>query len=229
MAGHPLDNPVWYALGGPHAKFCLSHGAVRRYIGEVAIFAAVERLIPENLRDVATAIGDATVGFATAELPDVPDNLDVLRRADVQQMLGARTTLVEPSVPMAVLGSADVPKMMELVELTQPGPFAPRTIEMGLFLGIFEGERLAAMAGQRMRLDGYTEVSAVCTHPDFRGRQYAKVLMSAIIRDILDHGNTPFLHVFSDNDVAIRTYEKLGFTRRQLIQLTVVKRREAIA
>ena len=112
--------------------------------------------------------------------------------------------------------------MMELAKLTEPGPFRERTIELGKFHGIFAGERLLAMAGQRMRVPGFVEVSAVCTHPDARGRGYAGVVMCEVIRDIADEGRTPFLHAFDDNP-AVRLYQRLGFTHRRIFHLAVIK------
>jgi predicted GNAT family acetyltransferase len=125
-------------------------------------------------------------------------------------------------VSLRRLGTADVPAMVELATLTEPGPFRDRTIELGVFYGIFEGDRLLAMAGQRMRVPGYVEVSAVCTHPDARGRGYAGTLMSEVMRDIVAAGATPFLHAFADNP-AIGLYQKLGFTQRRVFHLAVIK------
>ena len=121
------------------------------------------------------------------------------------------------------LGSADVTAMVELATLTEPGPFRERTIELGNFYGIFESGRLLAMAGQRMRVPGFVEVSAVCTHPDARGRGYAGALMSRVMRDIVGEGSTPFLHAFADNP-AVSLYRKLGFVQRRTFQLAVIKR-----
>ena len=113
--------------------------------------------------------------------------------------------------------------MVELATLTEPGPFRERTQELGAFFGIFDEERLMAMAGQRMRLPGFIEVSAVCTHPDARGRGYARSVMLEVMADIVDRGDTPFLHTFADNQQAIRVYEALGFTRRRSLHLVVLK------
>jgi predicted GNAT family acetyltransferase len=123
------------------------------------------------------------------------------------------------------LGTADVSAMLELTALTEPGPFRERTIELGNFYGIFEGDRLLAMAGQRMHIPGFVEVSAVCTHPDARGRGYAGIVMSEVMRDIFADGSTPFLHAFANNP-AVRLYEKLGFTQRRSFHLAVIKREQ---
>jgi predicted GNAT family acetyltransferase len=124
---------------------------------------------------------------------------------------------------MRRLTPSDVPAMVELARLTEPGPFRDRTRELGTFFGIFEGGRLIAMAGQRTRVPGFVEVSAVCTHPEARGRGYARTLMSAVMDRILRDGDTPFLHSFADNHGAIRVYEALGFVLRRHFHLAVLK------
>ncbi|MBS1803116.1 MAG: GNAT family N-acetyltransferase [Acidobacteria bacterium] len=123
------------------------------------------------------------------------------------------------------LSTSDVSAMIELATLTEPGPFRDRTIELGNFYGILAGERLLAMAGQRMRVPGFVEVSAVCTHPDARGRGYAGVLMSKVIQDIRDEGATPFLHAFAHNP-AVSLYRTLGFVQRRTLELAVIKRED---
>ena len=122
------------------------------------------------------------------------------------------------------LGAEDVPAMLELVERTRPGPFAQRTVDMGVYLGLRVGNELVAMAGERLKLDGFTEVSAVCTHPEHRRRGYAAVMVSAVSKGIIARGETPFLHVLPENEAAIATYRKLGFETRRTIHLTVLQR-----
>jgi len=112
--------------------------------------------------------------------------------------------------------------MLELTALTEPGPFRQRTSELGGFLGIRESGRLAAMAGERLALPGFREVSAVCTHPNFRGRGYAKALVAAMVRAIVDRGETPFLTSFAANTNAIRVYESVGFTLRRKLDVVIV-------
>lgn len=125
---------------------------------------------------------------------------------------------------MKILGAADLPQMLQLVDLAKPGPLGPRAMELGAFHGIYAGETLVALAGQRLRLDGYTEVATVCTHPDHRGRSYGKAVVSAVIRHIVEAGQSPFLGVDADNTPAIRLYEGLGFTHRSTFYLSTVER-----
>jgi predicted GNAT family acetyltransferase len=117
---------------------------------------------------------------------------------------------------------ADLPEMLALTKLTEPGPFLPRTIQLGAYYGVHESGLLVAMAGERLKLTGYTEVSAVCTHPDFRGRGYGNALMSAVMAGIMNRGETPFLHVRTENP-ALHLYQKLGFRLRAKLHLAVIK------
>ena len=125
-------------------------------------------------------------------------------------------------VCFAELGAGDVVEMLALTALTEPGPFRQRTYELGGFVGIREEGRLAAMAGQRLALPGFTEVSAVCTHPGFRGRGYALALVAAVAGSIHARGETPILHTLSGNAGDIRIYRSVGFTRRRTLHLAVV-------
>ena len=226
MASHPLDNPVWHALNGPHASLSRRSGSVLAYRPEIALFAAVEDPATSDMDGLEALIPEGgTVGFPFAGDVPLPDNVELARKVDVLQMVAEHFVPVPISAPIVPIGAANQAAMVELVDLTKPGPFAPEAHRMGPFNGIFDGERLAAMAGERMSLDGFSEVSAVCTHPDYRGRGYAKQLVSTRASDIVARGKIPFLHVFPDNAPAIATYERLGFAPRRMMTFTVVKRR----
>jgi predicted GNAT family acetyltransferase len=122
------------------------------------------------------------------------------------------------------LSDADSPEMIELTALTKPGPFNTRTHELGTYLGIRRDQKLVAMAGERLKVPGHTEVSAVCTHPDHVGHGYARILMTEVMRRIRDRGETPFLHVREDNARAIELYRRLGFSRRVIVHLAVLRK-----
>jgi predicted GNAT family acetyltransferase len=142
---------------------------------------------------------------------------------DLVQMIGERVGGV--GCPEAIpLGAADVPEMLELVAQTEPGPFLTRTIELGDYLGIRCYGTLVAMAGERFHLDGWTEISAVCTSPEYRGRGLASQLVEALAAAIELRSQRVFLHVLSTNTGAIRLYEELGFSVRQTATITVVAR-----
>jgi predicted GNAT family acetyltransferase len=224
MAEHPLDNPVWNALQGPHRHLKVGAGRFARYRDDVNIFAGTEapalgfKGLPQGLQPGMMA------GLVTPQAVPIPEGAEVIEIARVPQMVAEALRPVRVAFDLVPLGDEHVPAMLELTGLTHPGPFLSRTIEMGHYLGIFDDGRLVAMTGERMSLPGFTEVSAVCTHPDYQGRGYAKALVSAIAGGIVARGLTPFLHVRASNAVAIGAYEKLGFTVRREMNFTVMKR-----
>jgi ribosomal protein S18 acetylase RimI-like enzyme len=219
-----LDNPVYAALCGPHAWFAQVRGRARRYPVDVAPFLALPS--PPSAKDWQDAVGlvepgaYAAVAYSGAELPDAWQAVEAF---DLVQMIGERVTGVGCSEAIP-LGAADVPEMLELVAQTEPGPFLTRTIELGDYLGIRYDGTLVAMAGERFHLDGWTEISAICTRPDYRGRGLASQLIGALVAGIELRSQRVFLHVLSTNTGAIRLYEELGFRVRQTATITVVAR-----
>ena len=160
--------------------------------------------------------------------PSYPTGWQALQTFDLVQMIGEQVTAGD--CPEAIpLGAGDVPEMIELVAQTEPGPFLSRTIELGDYLGIRSEGALVAMAGERFQLDGWTEISAVCTKPEYRGRGLASQLMGALIAGIQLRSQRVFLHVLSTNTGAIRLYEQLGFRVRQTATITVVTRTQLSA
>lgn len=223
-----LDRPVWSALTGGNAS--LAHGGSRalRYHPEVAPFAATADETTESFEALADLVARgeraALVG-PNALTPSI--GLEIERQASIVQMVlvSPALTSVAAGPDHVILGPADVADMIDLTGRTKPGPFGPRTIEFGQYLGIRVGGALAAMAGERMRFDRFIEISAVCVDPTHRGKGYAALLMMRLARQMQESGLTPFLHVFADNHGAIALYEKLGFRRRGTMQLTVLLRR----
>ncbi|MEU6343986.1 GNAT family N-acetyltransferase [Streptomyces sp. NPDC046977] len=213
-APHPLDNPAWASLTGAHARFAERHGRAARYPGDMSPFAAVEdQADPAAWADLAALLGPGGTALVTGS-PVVPEDWQILDGGEAVQLVG--TDLAVAHDPHAVrLGSGDVPEVMDLIDRTKPGPFMPRTIEFGTYLGLRENGRLIAMAGERMRPAGGTEISAVCTDPDHRGRGLASRLIRAVGAVIADRGELPFLHAAGNNANAIRLYESMGFTLRR--------------
>jgi predicted GNAT family acetyltransferase len=125
---------------------------------------------------------------------------------------------------LTVLTEEHIPRMLALTKLTNPGPFAERTIEFGHYYGIFDGDKLVAMAGQRLHAFEYAEISAVCTHPDYAGRGYARELLSYQVHRIKAASGIPFLHVRCDNKRAIKVYEDLGFSTRREIYFHIMEK-----
>ena len=220
-----LDNPIWACLGTRHAHFASGDALARRYRPEISPLTGVAGDQAAVARSLAAIVqvGDDAAIFGPA--PNLGTNWEVLRDARVTQMIRRdEAPLAEASADVLTLGAADVPEILELVELTQPGPFRSRTIELGTYIGIRDGGRLVALAGERMWIGDYREVSAICTHPDVRGRGYARMLISRVVNRMLEAGQLPFLHVFSMNTQAIEVYLKLGFVRRAEFQLAHVRR-----
>jgi GNAT superfamily N-acetyltransferase len=224
-----LDNPIWNALLSDHRTFAVGDGQARRYPSEVGPLSGTPDQSPASyqaLHSLAGAGGVLALFFQ--DPPSHPLGWTLIRGGLLSQMIWRglnASEIIQPRAEAAPrrLSPADVPEMLALAELTEPGPFRQRTVELGSYYGIFESGRLVAMAGERMSLPGYIEVSAVCTHPDVRGRGFARTLMVTVMRDIRRRGRTPFLHALADNLTAIRVYESLGFTLRRTFHLAVLK------
>lgn len=217
-----LDNAAYAALSGTHARFAQVRGRARRYPADVAPFFALPAAPTEEDWRCATEL--VPPGSAAAIVDpggELPESWKTVRDYELVQMTGEGLTGVR--APEAVrLSAHDVPEMLELVDRTQPGPFLPRTIELGDYLGIRRDGRLVAMAGERLRFDGWTEISAVCTAPSHRGQGMASQLMRALIAGIQQRGERVFLHVLAENSNAIRLYERLGFRVRRRATLSVL-------
>ena len=206
-----LDNPIWNALTGEQIGFAERDGDAARFAPEVTALAGLGA--PGGIAGLARLIRPGEVaGLFVDGPPRLPPSLAIADRAIVAQMVHDASA---PAAPDGVeeLGPADAPAMRALAAATRPGPFGARTHELGTFLGVREGERLVAMAGQRLRLPGLIEVSAVCTHPDRAGRGLAARLMEAQLALVAAAGARAMLHVRGDNARAIALYERLGFVR----------------
>ncbi|MGA7106908.1 MAG: GNAT family N-acetyltransferase [Terracidiphilus sp.] len=221
-----LNNPMWSALTTAHGPLALGNRLARAYPPEIGPLSGLAEQTPAAYEDLrAIAEPDGVRVLFLKEPPQPRPEWAFVRGGLVDQMVHTGRRIDELLQPngMRRLTKSDVPAMVELAKLTEPGPFRNRTHELGAFFGIFEGDRLLAMAGQRMRFPGFVEISAVCTHPDARGRGYARTLMSTVMELIRHEGDMPFLHTFADNYPAIRVYESLGFAKRCTFHLAVLK------
>jgi predicted GNAT family acetyltransferase len=219
-----LDNPTWNALSTIQASFAEGNELAKRYPIDVAPFAATRDQSSESYDSLAQLLGPTgTAALTFVAVPDFPAGWTIVRMMPFVQMVWNRTELLPVKRRIEDLSLLDVEEMLALVELTKPGPFSKRTPVLGSYLGIREAGQLVAMAGERRRLLGYTEISAVCTRPESRGRGYSSSLVSTLIQKIIERGETPFLHVRTENVQAIRVYEKLGFKTRRIINIAVVK------
>ncbi|MEV8611540.1 GNAT family N-acetyltransferase [Amycolatopsis sp. NPDC051373] len=222
MSSSPLDNPVWAALTGPHAHLAEQKGQVLRYPADVAPFVALPDQPDEHVwRDVGDLAGPGATAVIAGATGPAPAGWTVLGETPGVQLEGTGLT-VAPDAEAVRLTEADVPEMLDLVARTQPGPFLPRTISLGTYLGIRRDGALIAMAGERFHPPGWTEISAVCTDPAFRGQGLAARLIRAVAAGIRERGELPFLHAAASNVGAIRLYEHLGFRlNRTLVFLAV--------
>lgn len=224
---HPLDNVVWSALNSRHhAQLAIVEPHARRYPAAFAPFGAMREISPEGFESLAGWLaGDAQVALVTAGDVRPPPVFEVVRSKDMVQMVQIKppVSLAAGAEVFQALGPADIPQMLALVDQTRPGPFGERTLELGRFLGLKVEGQLVAMAGERMHLDDYTEVSAVCTRDDFRGQGLARRLVSAVCSGIAARGETAILHAFTDNHGAIALYRELGFNVRATLRLTVLR------
>jgi predicted GNAT family acetyltransferase len=164
------------------------------------------------------------VGLFGPEPVSEAGDLLVVAHKHIDQMTCDRQDDLPHTGHITELTTADVPDMLHLVELTKPGPFSAGAISLGTYLGIRYAGKLIAMAGERMRFNGFTEISAVCTHPGYRGCGYASSLVCALVRQIIARSETPFLHLYTDNTIAAALYTKLGFTLQRRLIVTVLRR-----
>ena len=226
---HVLDNMIWQAIRTGNSTLARLAGDVGAYHPEIAPFAAMQNTSPEAFDRLHTFLEPGRkVAISYFEKPVLPAaRWTWVKEMDCCQMIHEAMDLVQPGpeAPLIVpLDTAHVPQMLELTRLTRPGPFHPETIRFGNYFGIFSGDQLVAMAGQRMHPVPYLEVSAVCTHPDHRGRGYARILMLKVMEGIRRQGYIPFLHVLASNSSAIGLYESLGFRTRTRIHISMIRR-----
>jgi predicted GNAT family acetyltransferase len=223
---HPLDRPIYNALHSGWADLAQGDERARRIDPLYGPFAgAVDDSIASRAALTALAQDTDEIWLVGADAVTAPPGVAVVRTATLAQMVArsiAPATLPAPSV--TVLDESDAQDMRDLALLTSPGPFAPLTHRLGRFIGVREGGNLIAMAGERMRLPGFTEVSGVCTHPDWRGRGLAGALMRIVAQAMIDRGETPFLHAYAAHDRTIALYRSLGFEVRAALPMMVVSR-----
>lgn len=212
---NPLDRPIWSALTTRQSSFARGTERALAYRPEVEPFAAARDYQQQSLESLASLAkpGDFLAFIQADEIP-LPPGLEVVFATTGVQMVAMRAIETERSSDIIPLCDGDSEEMLALAELTKPGPFRSATHTLGRFWGIRREGRLVAMAGERFKLPKMTEVSGVCTHPDWRGHGLAAELSKTVAASIQARGETPFLHAFSDNEGAIRLYRNLGFALR---------------
>ncbi len=222
---HFLDNPVWSALTTRQAPLAKVQGQARRFPAEMSTLAALAEERPEFYADLGMlAVPTQIVALLLKAPPEAPPGWEMVRTAPLLQMIHENGVPAGTEHPIMRLGASDAAEMVALAELTKPGPFAMRTHELGTYIGIRHNGKLVAMAGERLRVPGFTEVSGVCTHPEHTGKGYAAVLIRELLGQIRTRGEQPFLHVREANTRAAGLYRYLGFRERALLYVAVLKR-----
>lgn len=221
-----LDNPVFNSLSSGEKHLGSGTDKAKFFDEEVSPFASFETGYAHGFADLYEMLPKKrTILYASPEKIKKPEKWWMIAEVKGVQMLHhTKIETKKTDTSLVPLTTAHVDEMIALADLTKPGPFGKRTIEFGHYFGIFENGKLAAMAGQRMHIDNYSEVSAVCTHPDALGKGYATDLLQHQLKLIYDQNRQPFLHVKADNDRAIKVYERLGFSIRSAMYFYLLKK-----
>ncbi len=233
---HPLDNVIWQALTTRQTHCAEICGEARWFLRDITLLSAFREPSDKGYDSLAELAGP---GGTAALFLDEPyrarPGWELIAGPPLLQMICENGNLfTQPDISRSAagatiieLGQLDSPEMVELATLTKPGPFGTRTHELGTYLGIRRDGKLVAMAGERLKVPGHTEVSAVCTHPNHTGQGFAGILMTEVMRRILERGETPFLHVREDNVRAIELYHRMGFRKRLRSHLALLRRNQS--
>lgn len=210
-----LDNPAWWALNGPQQIFAHAGAHVSRYRRGILPFAAIENS-GADLRELDQYLNPGEIFFLIGKLLALPGGWTLEKELPCSQMICRRSEHAASS-NISPLNATHRSAMFELINKVQPGYYEPDTHQLGDYVGVWENDQLVAVAGERMRLENLTEISAICTDPGYTGRGYAQLLIAHLCKKNIDNGITPFLHVLTSNERAVRLYEYMGFSTRRII------------
>ncbi|MBP2275119.1 MULTISPECIES: GNAT family N-acetyltransferase [Sphingomonas] len=220
----PLDRPIWHSLTGRQGALAIGDARALRFRPDVNLFGEAVDDSSEALAALAALVPDGgTLGLIGVGPAVLPPGTAIVSERQLDQMVATRLHRAARDVDIVRLGDEDAPEMLALATLTAPGPFFAATHLQGGYIGVRRAGRLVAMAGERMKVPGFSEVSAVCTHPDFRGQGFARALMEAVIAPLIAGGEGVFLHSYPDNP-AVALYRALGFETRRELTYTVIAR-----
>lgn len=220
-----LDNPAWWALTSVQQSFAAGARHVKRYQRGILPFAAYEYGTKESITALDGFLETGELFFLIGELPPLPAHWTLLKELPCAQMINqAAVASPDGAVTISRLTATHRTDMYNLIQKVQPGYYELDTYRLGNYYGIWQQDKLVAIAGERMRLEQLTEISAICTDPDYTGRKYAQHLITHLCNTNLEEGNTPFLHVLETNQRAISLYEYMGFTKRRTISFWQLKK-----
>lgn len=224
-----LDNPIWEALSSYHRQHNEGDSRLKYFYQAISPFVAMEKWDDADQLYLEQHVPAGRNFFHIIANPiQLPASCSVVFSLPLYQMVCKELHPFNAGQLLNIrsLGQKDVQQMIELTALTKPGPFNQRTIEFGNYTGLFDKKRLAAMAGERLKVKGYTEVSAICTHPDYIGKGYGATLLSLACTRIIQEGNQPFLHVRHDNERAIKLYQEAGFEIRSEMNFVIFRKKK---
>lgn len=224
MIAPELDNPFWSSLQTRHRDIALRHGEAARYPAEFAPFLGIAHAGVDVAEDLAPLVAPGESVYLLGVAPVVPDGWRLEAFRPLAQMVCTAPLEVIDGPEIIALSDAHRADVLALTALVYPHYFRPRTMELGRYFGIYQEGRLAAIIGERLGTEACTEMSAICTHPDFNGRGYARRLTAMLTNDTLERGRIPFLHVSHENTRAKQLYEQIGFRLRRDIGFWALRR-----
>lgn len=222
---HVLDRPIWSALATRHKALAQGDGLARRYLPSIVPFAATAADDAESLRALSRLVPPSESAILVqTDAITLPAELCATSTASLVQMIAERPVRTVSDERVQRLTQHDAAEMLALATVTKPGPFTLEALSLGDFWGVKIEGRLAAMAGERMKQPGHTELSGVCSHPDFRGRGLGRLLSLFVANRIMARGEIPYLHAYATNVAAITLYESIGFRLRSRMNMAVIQR-----
>lgn len=228
QTGATLANPVWHALGTMQQHLNAGNQQLRFFAPAVAPFAGMENWDTASLHHFEANMPAQRRLYLMQETAVViPSSLQVHFTVPLYQMICADFQPAFEDYPLVPLTEEHIPQMLALTALTKPGPFLAQTIQLGGYVGVFDGDQLIAMGGERLKVPGFTEVSAICTHPDYRGRHLARHILSQVSQQIIRRGEVPFLHSLTTNEPALKVYAQLGYRLNRNIFFAIVEKQSA--
>lgn len=223
---HPLDNPVWHSLNSRLGHLSDGGPQARKFRSDISPLCGVTDSMLDHLETIQSLYGSGdTLSVLQGHAVSAAPSFVIRNEATVVQLVNEKGCIGDFNEPdWSELGADHRFEMLELARLTKPGPFEENTYLLGGFIGVFEKSKLVAMAGERLKLPGYSEVSGVCTHPDHRGNGYAKSLSAIITRRILERNESAFIHAYGHNEIALTLYGNLGFQRRNILNFVKLEK-----